>query len=254
VPDFRIRSRAEDPTWTYVEVTQAETSDAYRAVEETMARIAALTDEIGGSFALEVFLFREPRGEEIEPLRDHIRRFIAGGMEPRRAELADGLGLLILNECSPGQVVPATIVDDEQQPRIGIAQFRIEANLRRHVVVRAPFVDARVEEFVTREARQLSRNAPGLIMIGIDAAVGASTSWGPAIQRRFQPALHTRISGVCLLGGGLVSTEAGEAALDETHLLINPHARNPLPEWIGRSLIAAGDEYRSVLSRRVPTG
>jgi len=55
-------------------------------------------------------------------------------------------------------------------------------------------------------------------------------------RRRFQPTINTRVSALCLFASSQTQTPQGAASLTQVKLLINPHARNPLPDWIGAAL------------------
>lgn len=103
-----------------------------------------------------------------------------------------------------------------------------------------------------QEARQLPRDVPGLIMIDVGDAAGAFGNWEPLIKRRFQPTINTRVGGVCLFSSGVVLTPDGAACLSETKLLVNPHAKVPLPPWVSETIAAAGAEYERVLGPEKP--
>lgn len=241
VADFRVRD-GESP-WTYVEVTRPNWSEATERARTVLDRVAALVAEIKKSFALEVFLRREPAEEELGQLVQILPRF-CNQEGVHREELPAQLGLLLLNESAPGQVVTGDH-GEEVRPRIGMAKaIAGPGEPNRHIAVRMAFSDERAEAFLTSEARQLPKEVPGLILIGISRAPGAFKSWEPLVIRRFQPHIHTRVSAVCLFGGGLLQTPSGEAWLPETKLLLNRHATFPLPTWIETALIESGAEFR----------
>lgn len=249
VADFRVRE-GEEP-WTYVEVTQPDWSEATERARATLDRVAALVANIKKSFSLEVFLRREPTEQEIGQLVQALPQFCdQEGMH--RQELLAQLGLLLLNESPPGQIVTGDH-GEEVRPRIGMAKAIFgSGEPHRHIAVRMAFSDERAEAFLTSEARQLPTDAPGLIIMGLSRAPGAFKSWEPLLKRRFQPRMHTRVSAVCLFGGGLLRTPAGEAWLPETKVVLNPHAKLALPKWINDALTEAGAEFRRVTG--VPGG
>lgn len=240
-PDLRVREDAGHP-WTYVEVTQPDTSEAEERVQTVMNRVTALIREVRKSFALEVFLRREPTDAEVAAVVNTVRDVCASEGVVRR-ELPDGLGLLLLNHTEPGSVV----LDDHGDahvPRLARATaIGGGAEPHRHIAVRMAYSDERAERFLGREARQLPTDAPGLIVIQMGRAPGGFKSWEPVIRQRFQPTIHTRVSAVCLLGGGSVATPAGEKLLPQTRLIVNPHAAFQLPQWIADTLTNAGEEY-----------
>lgn len=229
-PDFRIRESEE--SWTYVEVTQASTSEAQANVSRGLEKLTKdLVRDCGGSFALEVFLKRNPTASEIDLIASQI---VHGhqDMATRHEELPSGLGLLYWNIHPPGTVM----FEDHGEPytpRLGMAAAAIVGTDHRHIAVRWPFTDQRAQAFLEAEAKQLPKEAAGLIMMQVSGAVGAMKAWRSLIEPRFQPTIHTRVSAVCLFSSGLHWREnAGEEWRAQAKLVINPYARIPLPKWI----------------------
>jgi len=246
-PDFRIRREPED--WVYVEVTKPDTADVQARVAQANEAIAAVVDSIDRPFGLEVFLHREPTDSEISTIVERIQRLCAitaSGQE----ELSDGLGFLFLAAQPPSKFEP----DDhgeEPRPRLGMATMRVmDGKLLKFVAVRVPYTDERAQHFLKRESKQLSREHPGLVMVHMGKAPGGFKRWPSTIERCFQPAVHTRVGGVCLFSTGLVLTDRGVAVLSETKMLKNPHAtEKPLPAWIDEVIEAAGAEYMATASQ-----
>jgi hypothetical protein len=242
--DFRIQRDTEP--WVYVEVTAPDTSDAHAHVESLLQSICDKVSSVKKPFALEVFFRREPSDAELEAVLTAALGFCSAEHPIGtviKEEMPSGMGLLILNQQSAGHVV---INDhgEETVPRLGMARSIIgPGEPNRTVSVRMPYADQRAERFLTSEARQLPVDAPGLIMVEMARAPGGFHSWGPVVQRRFQPAMHTRVGGVCLFSSGLVPTDQGEASLFQTKLIINQHARIPLPEWNKTTIDAAGEKF-----------
>jgi|SRR6266566_2784453 len=108
------------------------------------------------------------------------------------------------------------------------------------VLVRIPFTDKRAEEILRDEAKQLTREGQGLIMIDVARASGGFQSWSALIERRLQPRINTRISAVCLFEGGMMPTDKGYNWLLRTKLVTNPNARFQLPGWIRDGVVSAG--------------
>jgi hypothetical protein len=227
-PDFRIRRRQQ--AWTYVEVTRPNSSAAQVGLLRDMQRLADLVNDCTGSFALEVYLKRRPSDEELDLVRSQItqgHRDVA----TRAIDLASGLGTLYWNTKPPGTVV----VDDHGEPytpRLGIASVAIEGGDHRHVAVIAPFTDKRAKAFLDSEAKQLPKESAGIIMIQTSEAAGAMKAWRGLIEPRYQPAIHTRVSAVCLFSSGQWPGDAGEEWRAQARLIINPYGRHPLPRWL----------------------
>ena len=234
IPDFRAQLTSEP--WTYVEVTNPNTSGAQEEVRRGIAQITGLVRDCTGSFALEVFLKREPSATELGSISDMIMREHQT-IAKEAVELPANLGTMYWNYQPPGGMV----LDDHGEPYTprlssgavaGITDQHGHIDQHRHITVRWPFTDVRAETFIRHEARQLPTDAPGLIMIYTSGTVGAMKAWRTLIERRLQPNLNTRISAVCLFSSALRETVQGEDWKAECKVILNPHARIPLPQWI----------------------
>jgi len=234
VPDFRLRQGTDSP-WTYVEVTQPDTSREERRLAALMADLTSILMRLEGRFALQVSLRRTPSPDEISAIVERCRSALERA-DAAVEELPAGLGLLSLNQSPPGQIV---LGDDGEppRPRIGRAQVIVVAGEpQRHVAVRLDYQDERAEIFLRREARQLPEDAPGLIMVDLARAPGGVTAWEPLLRRRFQPKIHTRISAICLFTAGFESSDGGEVWRSRGKLLLNPHAQRPIARSIATAL------------------
>jgi hypothetical protein len=228
MPDFRTQMTGEP--WTYVEVTNPNTSDAQADVLSGLGRLTRLVELCSGSFALEVFLKREPTATELDLIEAEIQQGhqISG---QSTVELPAGLGTLYWNYQPPG----AMVLDDHGEPytpRLSSIRAAIGDGQHRSIAVRWPFTDTRVETFIRHEARQLPTDAPGLIMIFTSGTVGAMKAWRTLVERRLQPSINTRVSAVCLFSSGIQPTDQGEDWLPECKLIPNPYAIHTLPSWI----------------------
>ena len=245
--DFRVRAPHEE-LWSYVEVTQLSGSEDRDRATEIMQQIAAAIKPIRLAFSLETFLRRIPTQQEIVEILAKLPELcIRSGNQ--REELSNSLGFLSLNQSEPGQVVAHSHPGEENVSRIGMANVISGfGEPTRHISVRIAFSDDRAKAMLDTEAPQLSKDAPGLIMAGVARATGAMKTWEPLLQRRFQPRMHTRVGGVCLWWGGLYPTPKGEDQIFETKLIANPHARFPLPTWIGETISEIYNEYKTITS------
>lgn len=231
-PDFRTQMAGEP--WTYVEVTNPNTSDAQADVLSGLDRLTRLVERCSGSFALEVFLKREPTAAQLGLIAAEIEQGHQTAGQST-VELPAGLGTLYWNHQPPGGMV----LDDHGQPytpRLSSVRAAIGDGQHRHIAVRWPFTDTRAETFIRHEARQLPTDAPGLIMIFTSGTAGAMKAWRALAERRFQPSLNTRVSAVCLFSSGIRPTDRGEDWQPECKLILNPHAAHALPSWIVQQL------------------
>jgi hypothetical protein len=278
-PDIRIGSSSG--AWVYVEVAAPNQSEAGRRIQSVLQAVVDMVEGIRLPFTLELFVRREPALSEIETIRAEVIRFctarVAAGERPlaglppesaflflrhgqpgdvvefAREELPRDLGLMILTQGRPGEIVPLQHSGEKYRPRLCSAKrVRGPTEPDRHLLVRMPFSDERAAEFVDQEARQLPRDAPGLIMIDAGAAAGAFREWEPLIRRRFQPTLNTRVGGVCLFSSGVVVAPGGGTCPSQTKLLVNPHAKIPLPPWVAETIDAAGAEYERIFGPEKP--
>ena len=85
--------------------------------------------------------------------------------------------------------------------------------------------DRSAQEILKKEAAQLPIDQPGIVLLDLSGMIGSYSEWQDLIQRRLQPRINTRISGVLLFqvrnGLGRRQTEGS--------LIINKYAKNPLP-------------------------
>jgi hypothetical protein len=223
----------------YVEVTRPETSVETQALHQTLGRLSQPVETIRRSFALELFLRRPPTEGEIELLAERVEAVaVLDGFHTE--ELANDLGRLFLNEHPPGQVV----LDDHGEPyRPQLGAARVIASTgeggepHRHIAVRIAYTDDRAEAFLRSEARQLPKDAPGLIMIETGDAVGALKRWEPVLVGRFRPAQHTRVSAIVLFRSGMRADDPPRLYL-EVKLVSNEFARYRLPAWIADKIVS----------------
>jgi len=246
--DFRVR--IPDEQWTTIEVTQPSASREKQRLTKILQRLTGTFKEMNHQFSLEMVLNREPTEEELITLCDRLPEFCARHGQ-QQAELTGSLGFLFLNQVPIGHILKRKIVGLPETPMIGLAMFvggGPGGGPHHQVLVRIPFTDERADEILREEKRQLPKDGPGLLMIDVANASGAFESWSGLIQRRLQPRINTRISGVCLFEGSMVPTEKGYDWLLRTTLVTNPHARFHLPNWIQAAVAAAGKDFERVSS------
>jgi hypothetical protein len=190
---------------------------------------------------LEVFLRRQPDDAEFRVLQQQVEQICRSQGGTPTVELAAGLGTLYLNQHEPGLMV----LDDHGEPhvpRIGTMGVVAVGGLpARSVAVRIAFSDDRADEFLRKEAKQLPKDAPGIVMIDVSDASGGMRTWRPLLEKRLQPNMHTRVSAICLFASLSYPSDAGESWRMETKLLLNKNAAMQLSS----SLISILSRYES---------
>ena len=243
--DFRIR--VPGSPWTYVEVTNPNVSELRERLAAILGKVRELVYRIKRGFALEVRFMREPSDEEVEHLVEHLPSFCADD-QFRQEEFQD-FALLSLSDVKPGLVVVNQ--DTQKTDQSWLAEFGFIGGGNeppRHIVVRMPHADDRAEEFLSNEAKQLPKSHGALIMVDAGGEPSAFQSWEPLIARRFQPAIHTRVSGLCLFSPDLLPTTDGLLWVLQVQLHLNRHATIPLDQWIQDALADAAEDFRTCLA------
>lgn len=243
VADFRVRSSEEQ--WTTVEVTQPDDSQEKIRLQKIVKKIIDALADIESQCVLEVILSREPTEEEIAALCDRLPEFCR--LQGRQqARLINDMGFLLLNQTEVNTLVEHVIPGCEIKPMTGIAMFAgggPNGGPHHQIQIRIPFTDDRANNILADEAKQLPKEGRGLVMIDVSRAGGSFESWEPLFRRRFQPTLHTRVSGVCLFEGATAPTDQQYEWLCRTKLVTNPYAKVQLPEWIQNAIEQAGEEF-----------
>jgi len=153
VPDGEadLRIRWDDDPWLYVEVTQPDYSEDERRIREKTKVLGELVERLGGSFALEILMRREPTEGELLEIKDLLPRFCRLN-PPQRADLPNGLGLLLLGRSQPGRYKFMGFPDEDP----GSGLFELRANFAsktssRHIAILLAFADDRAEAVLRRE-------------------------------------------------------------------------------------------------------
>jgi hypothetical protein len=252
-PDFRVRRASE--RWTYVEVTRPEVSDEAVAAQELLRRLHEVA-AVRRAFSMEIFLRREPTASEEGTLLAHAFTY-ANSDEFGTVDIP---GLAILTKdpfTAPVVTRHAHPNEDDELPRIGTACGVVGGNgsePQRIVSVRMPFSDERGDAFLKREAKQLSKDEQGLIMIDMTVTRIGMQIWEGILRTRLQPNLHTRVGGICLFAKGTERGPNGIEVLFDLRTMENPHAVQPLPPWIlaGLASLAAADDAKRAVPRSKP--
>jgi len=248
--DFRVR-RVDDEQWTTVEVTQPGGSEERQRLEEILRKITGVFEKSEQSFSLNIEFLREPSEDEIKVLCEKLPEFCRLPGQ-QRARLVNGIGFMFLNYVPIGHLLLPEIPELANTPMLGVAAFFSGGSgggPHHQVSVRLPFTDERAEEILRGEARQLPKEAPGLVMIDVPTNAKELRAWVSFIGRRLQPTIHTRVSGVCLFSGGVAPVGDRYGWLLQTKLLTNPHAKFQLPSWIQTAIKSAGEEFEHATAK-----
>jgi hypothetical protein len=123
--------------------------------------------------------------------------------------------------------VGATILVDTEFPVIGVARANVIGSIVNSVTVRLPFTDDRLELLMGRKRKQFSEDEVNLLVIDVAGALHGFKKWVPLAQRRLQPNLNRRFSGIVLYNRHLdISTGAFIRAC---HIEEHPSPYHKLP-------------------------
>lgn len=228
--DFKMR--LNDEAWTHIEVTRPEKSELHKELQTQSEKLFALSS-IEGRFFLDIYLRQGLTEDELTTLLG-IARGICESRETMTADLGN-LGILtyVANPTSPP--APPEFPEEPKLPMIGAMHTRVISGAPiRFINVRIVYSDNRAEQFLRDEARQLSKDGPGLIIVDMSRTPGGTKSWQQLLLKRLQPNMHTRVSGICMFRS---SHQIPDGSITHRARLIkNPYAKFPLPTWIEESL------------------
>jgi hypothetical protein len=216
--DFRYRA---DSRWIYGEVSRRGISKVRRKRTEILHQLAlAAARAVKGKHG-KVAILRDLDDDEIR----HIISWLGSFDDREEARLND---LVVFRAGS----IDSTMDQDESliqlvpKPRL-FATYLSRPNDHTFLKGTACICvsDQSAQEILKDEAAQLPRDHPGVVILDLSSVIGGHTEWSPLIQRRLQPTINTRISGVLLFQIALNST----GPTTQGCFLINQYARNPLP-------------------------
>jgi hypothetical protein len=214
-----------------------DTSETVEDARKLLNRLQIVAN-VKREFSLEIFLRRNPNATEEKALLLSATS-LADSDRYETLDLPD-LALITKQPFTGPIITPIDHpAEDNSRPRVGTATGVIcndgtEPN--RLVSVRMPYTDDRAESFIKREAKQLSKIEPGLIMMDMTKSNAGMKYWKSFLLRRFQPNVHTRVGGVCMFSSGIESGHTGIHLLFNLVTVENKHATNPLPGWIFEGL------------------
>ena len=232
-PDFRLRQQTGP--WTYVEVAAPDISELRQQAQAVMEDLASILPAVPSNTSIDLFLRRDLCEAEVKSMKDQMLHLVANGVA---GDYDIDFAVISVNMSHPSKIEPRDFGAEPYTPRLCLAKLESvgEQPANKRVSIRYLYSDERAEEFLASEAKQLSRENPGLVMLGLSGTLAPFRTWRPLLLRRLQPNLHTRVSAVCLFHSGMETTARGEDVVTHTSLIENAHALNKLPPWIIASL------------------
>lgn len=227
-PDFRLRKVGEP--WIYVEVTKLSNSTASIQIQDLLRRVAESVMAVNEAFLLEIIFNRDPTASEEEELLIEAKA-ACDAADGHRKDVRDFASILVKSG-DPSVVIPSLIPDDNR-PRMAISRSLVgDGQPNRQMVARIPFQDQRAEAILRDEATQLPKNECGIVMVNVNQQPSAFGSWSERVPERFTLGQHTRVAAVILFMHSTTATDNGLVWIPIVKLILNPHAKIPLPSWI----------------------
>jgi len=221
-PDLRIRWR---DSWIYIEVSTPSLSKHQEQINKMMFRISEVIKDIKSFLHLEVYLFRDPFGREVDQIIQHCKSLCEAHEQPQELNLK-GLAHIFTSPIGKERLSKFDRVLKEKSPILVHVFAELKGEKRRQCTVELPFTDERAERILRREYRQLSRKEPNIIVLDTSFIPASLKVWSELIKRRLQPNLHRRIGAVLL-----VQEAISDRSLEiQKSLVAHPKPYNPLPE------------------------
>ena len=225
-PDFRIRD-SHDGDWTYVEVTAPTDSVERTRLSALLEQISAELSDEETSSVLEAILRREPNENERSEVVQTLRR-LGRTTSKETVHLGNELGIVLANHTEARTV----ILEERGEPhtsRLGLSRAQIRADgTSSTLTLRIAYRDERAARLLDAEARQLSRETPNVVMISMGEVVSTRGEWERMVLNRYQPRIHTRISGTCLFASAVLPQAEQVEARIANRFIPNPHALKPI--------------------------
>jgi len=221
VPDLRFQA---DSPWIYCEVSGRGLSKVWKRGTDILNRVASAAANMAEGTHGMVAILRDLRECDIQRLIS----WLYSARESDEAKL-DDLGVFRAGEMGSSMDQDQSLVSLVPAPRAFATSFTAtDGHIHRKGTACMSISDRSAHEILETEASQLPRDHPGLIFLDISKVIGGITEWVPLIQRRFQPNINTRISGVILFR----VSRTLEGPILQGRMLLNQYARNPLPEAV----------------------
>jgi hypothetical protein len=209
------------------------TTDGYSVYAEIIAPISAnetteifeamkiLANQIKPAIPgtrLELHLSEDPRTVEGDDLLSCINSYIANSPS---GKIEMSVGTVRWEPYSPHPTWSESISATTDLIQCGVVSFSDDCLAD----VTADVSDERIQRMVSAKGRQLSRGNRNLVVVNMTTLLASIEQWKTLIQRRLQPNINTRISGVVIMREQF---ERHEMQI-ETNFIQNPHALRPIP-------------------------
>jgi hypothetical protein len=215
VPDCRFR--VED-TWVYAEVSQRGISEVRRQSRQALQELAAAAARAVPGYHGKLAVLRLPSPEEVGRILVWL-----GSLKSAAETQFDDLAVFY------GDALESATSDSDRIAQLAPIPHMFTTHICGAAVkgtVCLGITDNAAGAVLKAEASQLPTSAPGLIVLDISSVIGSYPEWAPLIQRRLQPTINRRISGVVLYE----SLHGTHGPTMKGTFLQNGYARQPLPE------------------------
>ncbi len=218
-PDLRFRA---DPgsEWTYAEISHRGLSKLRKRAEHVLTTVSRAACDAVEGVHVQVAMHRLPNDEELERIVSWMRT-----LDHTRQHRLDDLAALRIAPL--GSPACEALVESVGRPRlIGFcSRHGRSPNSLGTTCLRV--ADEEAKEFIDKKASQLLKDAPGLLVLDLSRLAGGFEQWCPFIERRLQPEINTRVSGVVVFE---VSQMVGDGPRLKGRYIENRHAKTtPLP-------------------------
>lgn len=222
-PDLRFR---KDSQWVYCEISHRGMSKVRKRGQEILHRVASAAGKAIDGKHGKVAILRDLGDDELENLISWLDSL----SDCRKTKLND---LAVFRTCGMSGTMDQDDFKLVPMPRLCATSLSAtDGHISQKGSACMCISDRSAQEILETEAAQLHRDYPGVVILDLSTVIEGCTEWSPLIQRRFQPNINTRISGVLLFQVTLNRNGPNT----EGSLLINHHSRNPLPGNAARIL------------------
>jgi hypothetical protein len=222
-PDLRFRKNSQ---WVYCEVSHRGISKVRKRVEEILHQVASAAGKAIDGKHGKVAILRDLADGELESLIS----WLGSLSDYRQTKLND---LAVFRTCDMGGTMDQDDLKLVPTPRLCATSLNAtDGHISQKGSACMCISDRSAQGILETEAAQLPRDYPGVVILDLSTVIEGCTEWSPLVQRRFQPNINTRISGVLLFN--ITLNRNGPKI--EGNLLINHHSRNQLPGNVARIL------------------